>query len=128
MWLAFGAAAIVAAAAIAFVCIRLGKLLASADESVTKINRQLDEAREPLGKTLGHVSGLAQHVDGIVAKADHVADAADKAATAVAAAAESTQAAMSPTLASLVGIVAGVSQGARTFFRTRGRNGASDDR
>ena len=127
MWVAIGLAALVAAGGISFACIRLAGLLARAQTTLDNVDAQLAGAQAPLTKTLTHVSGVAQSVDDIVAKVDRIANAAEKAAGAVAKTADAAQAAVSPTIANLVGVVAGVSRGARTFFRSHGRNGAQGD-
>jgi uncharacterized protein YoxC len=127
MWLAIGVASLIAAIGIAFVCYRLGAVLGHAQTTLGKLDTQLDGAQGPLTKTLEHVSGVAQSVDDLVAKVDRIATSAEKAAGAVAKTADAAQAAVSPTIANLVGVVAGVSQGAKTFFRSRGRNGSQAD-
>jgi uncharacterized protein YoxC len=126
MWLAIGLACIVVAAALLLVCIQLAKLLARAQGTLDRIDRQLDSAQTPLAKTLDHVGNIAASIDDIAAKADRTVDSAEKVVGAVARAAESAQAAVTPTVANLVGIVAGVSRGAAAFFRSRGRNGSPD--
>jgi len=123
MWLAIGVASLAAAAGIVLVCIRLAALLADTRRSLGRATAALDAAEAPLAKTLAHVSGVAENVDGIVSKVNHVADAAEKAAGTLARTADAAQAAVTPTVANLVGVVAGVSQGAKAFFRSRGRNG-----
>lgn len=128
MWIAIGIASLATAAGIAFACFRLAGVLAHVDATLSKADTQLDGAREPLTNTLSSVSGVAANVDRLVAKIDRIATAAESAATTVAKTADAAQAAVSPTIANLVGVVAGVSQGAKTFFRTRRRNGAQDER
>ena len=128
MWIAIGIASLAAAGGIAFACLRLGGVLGHLDATLSKADTQLDGAREPLTNTLASVSGVASSVDSLVAKIDRIATAAERAAGAVAKTADAAQSAVSPTIANLVGVVAGVSQGAKTFFRTRRRNGAQDER
>jgi uncharacterized protein YoxC len=123
LWLAIGLASIAVAAGVVIVSIRLAALLGRAEKTLKKVEQQLDRADVPVTKTLNHVSSVAENVDGIVAKANHVADLAEKAAGAVAKTADAAQAAVTPTVANLVGVVVGVSQGAKAFFRSRSRNG-----
>lgn len=127
MWIAFGIASLAAAGGIAFACIRIGLTLKRLETTLDVVDRQLAGAEEPLTKTLAHVSGVAESIDDIVAKLDHVADAASAAAGAVAKTADAAQAAVTPTIANLVSVVTGVSEGAKTFFRSRGRNGSQDE-
>ena len=127
MWILFGVAALAAAGGIAFACIRLGLTLKRLETTLDGVDSQLAGAQEPLQKTLTHVSGVAESIEDIVAKLDKVANAATAAAGAVAKTADAAQAAVTPTLANLVSVVAGVSQGAKTFFRSRGRNGSQDE-
>jgi methyl-accepting chemotaxis protein len=127
MWIAIGVACLVVAGGLVPVFVALARLFTRADGTLAKVERQLDEAKAPLSKTLHHVSGIAGSIDDIASRIDHTAEAADRTASAVARAAESAQAAVTPTLANLVGIVAGVSQGAKAFFRSRGRNGSQAD-
>ena len=127
LWLAIGLAALAAAAGIAFACFRLGALFTRVQTTLDKIDAQLDGVQAPLAKTLVHVSGVAESIDDIAGKVDRVTAAAEKAADAVARTADAAQAAVSPTIANLVGVVAGVSQGAKAFFRSRGHNGSRED-
>jgi uncharacterized protein YoxC len=127
MWIAIGIASLVAAGGIAYACVRLGAVLAHAETTLGKADAQLAGMQEPLTKTLTHVGGVAESVDSLVAKIDRIATAAESAAGAVAKTADAAQAAVSPTIANLIGVVAGVSAGAKTFFRSRRRNGAQDD-
>lgn len=124
LWIAIGLASLAVAAGLVAVCVRLARLLGRADETLGKVERQLDNLDAPVAKTLGHVSGVAADVEAIVGKINHIADAAEKAAVAVAKTADAAQAAVTPTVANLVGVVVGVSQGAKAFFRSRGRNGS----
>ena len=127
MWIAIGVASLAAAAGIAFACIRLGLALRRLQRTLDGVDVQLAAAQQPLTKTLEHVSGIASSVDGLAAKVDQVATAATVAAGAVAKTADAAQAAVSPTIANIVSVVAGVSEGAKTFFRSRGRNGSQND-
>lgn len=127
MWIAFGVASLAAAGGIAFACVRLGLILRRLETTLDGVDRQLAGAEQPLQKTLTHVSGVAESIEDIVGKIDRVADAATAAAGAVAKSADAAQAAVTPVIASLVSVVAGVSQGAKTFFRSRGRNGSQDE-
>jgi uncharacterized protein YoxC len=127
MWAAIGLASLVVAASIAYLCVRLGRTLGRVDDTLVKVDRQLDGAEAPLLKTLGHVGGVADSVDALVAKVNRIANVAEHAAETVAKTADAAQAAVTPAVANLAGIVAGVSQGAKTFFRSRGRNGAWPD-
>jgi uncharacterized protein YoxC len=127
MWAAIGLASLTVAAAIAYLCARLGRTLGRVDETLVKVDRQLDGAEAPLLKTLDHVGGVADSVDALVAKVNRIAGIAEHAAEAVAKTADAAQAAVTPAVANLAGIVAGVSQGAKAFFRSRGRNGAWPD-
>jgi len=127
MWIAIGVASLAAAGGIAFACVRIGLTLRRLETTLDGVDRQLADAEQPLTKTLAHMSGVAASIEDLVAKVDKVANAAAVAAVAVAKTADAAQAAVTPTLANLVSVVAGVSQGAKTFFRSRGRNGAQDE-
>jgi uncharacterized protein YoxC len=126
MWLAIGLASLLAAIGIVIACARLAALLGHANETLRKLDRQLDEADPPLVKTLTHVSGVAESIDAVAARANRIAEGVEKAASAVAKTADAAQAAVTPTVANIVGIAVGVSQGAKTFFRSRGRDGFQD--
>jgi methyl-accepting chemotaxis protein len=108
------------------VCIRLAHFIGKAERTLEAVDKQLAEAEEPLNKSLSHFSGVAESVDDLVAKVNRIADSAEKAAGAVAKTADAAQAAVTPAVANLVGVVIGVSQGAKQFFRSRGRNGSQD--
>lgn len=126
-WILFGIASLAAAGGIAFACIRFGLTLRRLEKTLDGVDRQLADAEQPLTKTLVHVSGAAESIEDIVAKLDQVANAASAAAGAVAKTADAAQAAVTPTIANLVSVVAGVSEGAKKFFRSRGRNGSQDE-
>jgi len=124
MWMAIGIASLGVAAGIVFVCIRLGGTLSRVDESLVRAGRRLDDVEPAIAKTLAHVGGVADSVDELVAKVNRIASVAEHAADTVAKTADAAQAAVTPAVANLAGIVAGVSQGAKAFFRSRGGNGA----
>ena len=122
-WIAIGVASLIVAAGILIACLRLAAVLGHADRSLDGVDKQLASAEPSLAKTLEHVSGVAKSLDGILGRVEHVMRAAEKTVGAVAKSADAAQAAASPTIANLVAVVAGVSEGARTFFRARGQNG-----
>src|SRR4029077_4233039 len=126
MWIAIGIAALAAAGGIAYACVRLGGTLHRLETTLDGVDRPLAGGETAPTKTLVHVSGVAESIEDIVAKLDQVANAATAAAGAVAKTADAAQAAVTPTIANLVSVVAGVSEGAKTFFRSRGRNGSQD--
>lgn len=123
MWLAIGVASLVLAGGVAYLCARLATTLRGVDTTLAKIDRQLDGAEAPLRRTLEHVGGLAGSADTIAVKVGRIAGIVEHAAESMAKTADAAQAAVTPAMANIAGIVAGVSQGAKTFFRSRG-NGA----
>jgi uncharacterized protein YoxC len=127
MWLAIGVASLGIAGGVVFLCVKLGRTLERVDVTLTKVDRQLDGAELPLLKTLDHIGGVADSLDELAAKINRVGAAAERAAEAVADTAGAAQAAVTPTVANLAGIVAGVAQGAKAFFRSRADNGSRPD-
>jgi len=124
MWLAFGAAALIVAISLAFVFARLARVLSRTDETMGKVEQLLDSMQVPATRTLDHVSGVAGNIDAMVGRIDKLTQTLEQAAAGVAKAADAAQTAVSPTVANVVGVVAGISKGAQTFFRSR-QNGAS---
>lgn len=124
MWLAFGAAALIIAIGLAFVFARLGRVLGRTDETLGKVENLLDGLLAPTTRTLDHVSGVAGNIDTMVGRIDRLTQSLEQAAAGVAKAADKAQNAVSPAVANVVGVVAGISKGAQSFFRSR-HNGAS---
>lgn len=127
MWLAFGAAALIIAGSLAYVFVRTGKVLDRTQETMVKVEHALDELQAPVTQTLEHVGGVAGSVDEMVSRIDRLTQALEKGASGIAKAADKAQSAVSPTVANVVGIVAGISQGAQQFFRSRRGNGTSPE-
>jgi uncharacterized protein YoxC len=127
MWLALGAAALIVAIALAYLFVRAAKVLDKTQETMDRVDHVLDGLQGPVVDTLAHVGGVAGNIDEMVGRIDRLTRALEKGATGIARAAETAQSAVSPTVANVVGIVAGISQGAQRFFRTRRGNGASAD-
>lgn len=123
MWLAIGLASLIVAAGIAYVSFRMGNVLARTDVALGKVERQLDALQPTVIETATHVGNLAANVDRMVSRVERVTGAAEKAAGVVAKTADAAQTKLAPAVMSMVGIVAGVSEGARSFFRSRDRNG-----
>jgi uncharacterized protein YoxC len=124
MWLAFGAAALIIAVSLAFVFARLGRVLGTTDDTLGKVEQLLDSLQAPTTRTLDHVSGVAGNIDTMVGRIDKLTQTLEQAAASVAKAADKAQTAVSPAVANVVGVVAGISKGAQSFFRSR-QNGAS---
>jgi uncharacterized protein YoxC len=125
--LALGVAALIVAIALAYVFVRLGVFIGQRERTMDKVEQLLDGLQAPVTQTLGHVSGVAGNVDAMVGRVDRLTQSLEKGAAGIAKAADKAQSAVSPTVANVVGIVAGISQGAQQFFRTRRGNGASQD-
>jgi uncharacterized protein YoxC len=127
MWLALGAAALIVAIALAYLFVRAAKVLDKTQETMDRVDHVLDGLQAPVIDTLAHVGGVAGNIDEMVGRIDRLTRVLEKGATGIARAAETAQSAVSPTVANVVGIVAGISQGAQRFFRSRRGNGASTD-
>ena len=127
MWLAFGIAALIAAGGLAYLCVRVGSLVNEGQATMERVERLMDGLQTPVTQTLEHVNGVAGNVDAMVGRVDRVTQTIEKGASGFAKAADKAQSAVSPTVANVVGLVAGISQGAQQFFRTRRGNGVSQD-
>ena len=125
--LALGVAALIIAVALAYVFVRLGMFVGEREKTMDKVEQLLDGLQAPVTQTLEHVSGVAGNLDAMVGRVDRLTQSLEKGAAGIAKAADKAQSAVSPTVANVVGIVAGISQGAQQFFRTRRGNGASQD-
>ena len=123
MWLAIGLASLIVAAGVAYVSYRMGGVLARTDSALSKVERQLDALQPSVTETVGHVGSVAASVDSMVSRVERMTGAAEKAAGAVAKTADAAQTKLTPAVMSVVGIVAGLSEGAKALFRPRGRNG-----
>jgi len=126
MWLAFGIAALVVAIGLGFLFVRIARFIDQREQTMNQVEKLLDGLQAPVTQTLDHVSGVAGNLDAMVARVDRLTQTLEKGATGIAKAADKAQSAVSPTVASVVGIVAGISQGAQQFFRTRRGNGSHD--
>lgn len=127
MWLALGLAALIAAGGIAYLCVRVGRLVDQTQPTIERVDRLLDGLQAPVTQTLEHVNGVAGNVDMMVGRVDRLTESLEKGASGLAKAADKAQSAVSPTVANVVGLVAGISQGAQQFFRSRRGNGASQE-
>jgi methyl-accepting chemotaxis protein len=127
MWLAIGAAALIIAIGLAYLCARLARFIDHRDVTMGKVDVLLDGLQKPVLDTLDHVGGVAGSVDEMVARVDRVTQTLEQTANSVAKAADAAQSAVSPTVANVVGVVAGISKGAQKFFRSRQGNGASQE-
>ena len=125
--LALGVAALIVAIALAYLFVRLGIFIGQREKTMDKVEQLLDGLQAPVTQSLEHVSGVAGNVDAMVGRVDRLTQSLEKGAAGIAKAADKAQSAVSPTVANVVGIVAGISQGAQQFFRTRRGNGASQD-
>ena len=120
MWLALGVAALIIAIALAFISARLGKVLDRTQDALGKVDAPARSARgadQPA--TLEHVSGVAGNVDTMVTRVNHLTELIERLTLGIAKTADAAQAAVSPAVANVVGVVAGVSHGAKAFFRSR---------
>jgi uncharacterized protein YoxC len=126
MWLALGAAALIVAIGIAVVCAKLASVLGHTDTTLDKVEQVLDSIQPATAKTLNDVSGIAGNINSMVGRVDRLTQALETAKNAVAKAADKAQTAVSPTVANVLGVVAGISRGAQTFFRSR-HNGPSGE-
>jgi uncharacterized protein YoxC len=127
MWLAFGLAALTTAGGLAFLCVRVGRFVDGRQATMERVERLLDGLQAPVTQTLDHVNGVAGNIDTMVGRVDRLTQSIEKGASGLAKAADRAQSAVSPTVANVVGLAAGISQGAQQFFRTRRGNGASQD-
>ncbi len=125
LWLALGIAALIVALGIAFVCLRLGKVLDRTQETLAKAQRLLDDVEPSISASLDHVGGVMGNVDTMVTRVNRVTELLERVINSVAKAADAAQAAVTPTVANVVGIVAGVSKGAQAFFRGHKDNGSA---
>jgi ABC-type transporter Mla subunit MlaD len=116
MWLAIGLSCLAVAGGLLFVLIRLGGLIDRASGTLGKVDAELTTLIKPVNKTLNHVSGIAGNAEKVSDRVERVAGLAESSAAALAKTADAAQAAVSPTVATIAGIVAGVTQGAKTFF------------
>jgi len=127
MWLAFGVAALIAAGGLAYLCVRVAGFVAQREDTMDRVERLLDGLQTPVTQTLEHVNGVVGNIDTMVGRVDRITESVEKGAVGIAKAADKAQSAVSPTVANVVGIVAGISQGAQQFFRARRGNGESSD-
>jgi uncharacterized protein YoxC len=127
LWLALGAAALIIALGLAYLLVRVTRFIDHREQTMEKVEQLLDGLQAPVTQTLEHVNGVAGNVDAMVGRVDRLTQSLEKGATGIAKAADKAQSAVSPTVANVVGIVAGISQGAQQFFRARRGNGTSHD-
>ncbi len=127
LWLALGAAALIIALSLAYFLVRVTRVVDHGDQTMEKVGRVLDGLQAPVTQTLEHVNGVAGNIDAMVGRVDRLTQSLEKGATGIARAADKAQSAVSPTVANVVGIVAGISQGAQQFFRARRGNGTSHE-
>lgn len=125
MWLAIGLSSLAVGGGLLYALIRLGALLDRTTETLKIVDGQLTKLSVPVQETLAHVGGIAANVEKVSDRVEHVAGLAETTAAAIAKTADAAQAAMSPTVATLAGIVAGVTQGAKTFFGGKRRGNGS---
>src|SRR5579862_7240677 len=116
MWAAIGLASLAAGGGLLYALIKLGGLFDRTAETLQRVDAQLTRLSGPVNETLVRVGGIAANVEKVTERVDAVAGIAESAAAAIAKTADAAQAAVSPTMATIAGIVAGVSQGAKTFF------------
>jgi len=124
MWVAIGAGALIVAAGLAFVCVRLAKVLDRTQETMLKVEHMLDSLEAPITATLDHVGGVTGSVDEMITRVNKLTELLERVTGGIAKAADAAQAAVTPTVANVVGVVAGVSKGAQAFFRSRHSNGS----
>jgi methyl-accepting chemotaxis protein len=124
MWIALGASALIVAIGLAFALFRLGGVFGRTDDTLGKVEQLLDSLQAPTTRTLDSVSGVAGNIDAMVGRIDRLTQTLEQAASGIAKAADKAQTAVSPAVANVVGMVAGISKGAQSFFRSR-HNGAS---
>ncbi|MBC5825681.1 MAG: DUF948 domain-containing protein [Candidatus Eremiobacteraeota bacterium] len=127
-WLALGIASLVLAFAVAYVCLRLGRVLDRSLATLGKVEAQLDSAQVPVTGMLTHLGSVTANVDSMVGRVNKITEVAEKAAGAVAKTADAAQNAVTPAVVNVAGIVAGISQGAKAFFNYRRRGQGFDDR
>jgi methyl-accepting chemotaxis protein len=116
MWLAIGVSSLAIAAGLSYALLKFAKVLDRTVVTLEKVDAQLDGLGGPINQTLASVSGVAGNVERLSGRVERVAELIESTAGAIAKTADAAQAAVSPTVASVVGIVAGVTQGAKTFF------------
>jgi methyl-accepting chemotaxis protein len=116
MWLAIGLSCLAVAGGLLFALLKLGGLIGRASDTLNKVDAELTTLVIPVNKTLNHVSGIAGNAEKVSDRIDRVAGLAESSAAALAKTADAAQAAVSPTVATIAGVVAGVTQGAKTFF------------
>lgn len=116
MWLAIGLSSLAVAGGLLFALLKLGGLIDRATATLNKVDGELTTLIVPVSKTLAHVSGIAGNAEKVSSRVEHVAGLVESSAAALARTADAAQAAVSPTVATIAGVVAGVTQGAKTFF------------
>jgi hypothetical protein len=116
MWLAIGISCLAVAGGLLFALVKLGGLIDRAAGTLNKVDAELTTLVIPVNKTLTHVSGVAANAEKLSGRVERVAGLAESSAAALAKTADAAQAAVSPTVATIAGVVAGVAQGAKTFF------------
>lgn len=123
MWLAIGLASLIIAGALAFALVRFAAVLGRADEALGKAEEKLDKLEPQLTQALGHVGGIAANVDTMVGRVNKITEVAEKTVGIVSKTADAAQQSITPAVVRFVGVLAGVSEGARAFFGSRQKNG-----
>ncbi|HLJ83286.1 MAG TPA: hypothetical protein VKT51_03790 [Candidatus Eremiobacteraceae bacterium] len=116
MWLAIGLSSLAVAGGLLFALLKLGGLIDRASATLDKVDGELTTLIVPVTKTLTHVSGIAGNAEKVSSRVERAAGLVESSAAALAKTADVAQAAVSPTVATIAGVVAGVTQGAKTFF------------
>ena len=116
MWLAIGVSCLAVAAGLSLTFFKLARVLDRTVVTLDKVDTQLDGLGEPVNRTLASMSGVAANAERLSGRVELVAELIESTAGKIAKTADAAQAAVSPTVASVAGIVAGVTQGAKTFF------------
>ncbi len=116
MWLAIGLSSLAVGGGLLFALVKLGGLFDRVADTLTKVDAQMSTLAVPVNQTLVHVGGIAANVEKVSGHVERVAGFAENSASTIAKTVDAAQAAVSPTVATIAGIVAGVTQGAKTFF------------
>lgn len=124
MWLAIGLASLAVGGSLAFVLIRVARLVDRGETTLAKVDEKLDQLDAPVLRTMDHFGNIAGSVDDMVARVNRVSAVAERAAGAVDRAADVAQQNIAPAVLKLSGIIAGVSAGARAFFTKTKGNGS----
>lgn len=113
----FGVAALLAGIGILYVCLRTGATLNRLNVTLDRVDRQLEDLREPVGVALESVAGIAKAADETVQKAGKVVSVLERIAGTADKGVSLVGSALSPAVVNLGATLAGITTGLRRFVR-----------